>query len=390
MLPPSPSGPFNNKKAKKASAKILRKAVNAPLPQSDDADLIVHEQSSNPSGEESLSTTSGPLAVHETQEASGDLMVLEPEEDRDATAGHEPKVDERETAIPDAPWPFMIHPFQDDSLILYERVAAFDHFERTVKADRKQWEEEKAPCGSCGKRHPPPCATRSHLAAIKGAMAEGRQLRKEWDVQGRRPLGEPQGEMLKREVKMANSHQGLTTPAVAAKTAFCSTCAKYHPGGAKECTVPFCTKGCSLNHPLGEACGAAVKRFANIKRLHGGGDGPSEEKKSVPAPSKAMATGGFDTAKFKAFYDAIGDDPDVAKSSGELFKALATKRPAEEPAAKPSSNKKGKKKQKAGGESSCQVPKPAPKEPEGSDDKGKAKAKKGGVSTLTGTVFSHR
>jgi hypothetical protein len=390
MLPPAPSG--QSKKEKKAAAKILRKGVNVPLPQSDDADLIVqdHEQGSAPSGEESTSTTAGPPAVHETQVAVGDPMSLEHAENGEATEGHEPKVDQPETVDPDAPWPFIIHPFQDDSLVLYERVAAFDHFERQVKTGRQEWEEqtEKVPCGNCGKKHPPPCATRAQTASLRSALAEGRQIRKAWDVQGRRPPTEPYKEMLEGEVTMAFSHCGFTT--IIAKTAFCSICAKYHPGGARECTAPFCAKGCNLNHPPTEACGAAVKRFANVKHLQGGGDGPSEEKKLVPAPSEAKATGGFDKAKFKTFYEAVGDDPDVLKSAAELFQDLTSKRPAEEPAVKPGSNKKGKKKQKAGGESSCQDPKPAPKGPKGPDGKGKAKAKRGGASSLNGTAFSLR
>ncbi|CAN9371225.1 unnamed protein product [Alternaria alternata] len=406
-LPPSPSG--QTKKGRKADAKILRKAKKVALPQSDDADLIVHEQDSAPLGLESTSTFVGFPVAHEAQEANDDLMALEPKDATEGTAGHElkvadgetmavesmvtseaaaghvPKVDQRGTE--NEPWPFILHPFQDESLILYERLAAFGHFERGVKASRREWENgPKTPCERCDKKHPPPCGTRSQLRALKEALDQGKQLRKDWEAQRARPLTLPHGEMLAGEVLMSHSPRGLTSYA---KTAFCSLCAKFHPGGGKECNVPFCTKGCNLNHQKKESCGDAVKRFALIKKQQDGGEGESE-KMSVPAPSAARATDDIDTEKFGAFYDAIGDDPDVVRKAADLFKRLAQKRPAEEPAEKSGSDKKGKK--KAGSESSCQNPKPTPKGPPGPDDKGKGKAKpkRGGASSLSGTIFSLR
>ncbi|KAL1795918.1 hypothetical protein ACET3X_006142 [Alternaria dauci] len=387
-LPPSPSG--QTKKEKKAAAKLLRKGKNVPLPQSDDADLIVQhpEQDSAPLEMESTSIFVGGPGAETAQDADGDLMALGPKDTSDAAAGYVPKVDQPETeGSSDEPWPFIVHPFQQDSLILYERVAAFNHFERTVKTDRREWDEgPRAPCELCGRKHGPPCGTPGQLAALRSALLEGKQLRKEWSEQGAQPLGLPHEEMLEGEVHMLDSHRGLTS--TTAKTAFCGICAKYHPGGRKGCTVPFCTKGCNRNHQPWVACGAAEQRFALVNKHRNGGKGRSEEP--APAPSTAKATRGLDTDKFGIFYDSIGDDPTVVRDAAGLFKGLSKKRAAEESAEQAGSNKKGKK--KAGGEGSCQYPKPTPKGPDGPDDKGKGKAKpkRGGASRLNGSIFSHR
>ena len=158
-----------------------------------------------------------------------------------------------------------------------------------MKASRREWENgPKTPCERCDKKHPPPCGTRSQLRALKEALDQGKQLRKDWEAQRARPLTLPHGEILAGEVLMSHSPRGLTSYA---KTAFCSLCAKFHPGGGKECNVPFCTKGCNLNHQKKESCGDAVKRFALIKKQQDGGEGESE-KMSVPAPSAARATDG--------------------------------------------------------------------------------------------------
>lgn len=364
-----------------------------PVPQSGDADLIAptyvqtlllwleeNRNRADPSGAHvaqtaEASTSSAP--VPETGE-SGDA------EDEDTSKWmvlYVPRPD----VLPDG----LIHPFQDTSLTLLERVSAFNHWEAQVRAANLAWWNGGRPlCAVCGKKHPPPCRTPEYRAAMAAANTQGRQLRAELNSARMRAPTLRHDEMLAGEIVMGGSRNGITE--WKAKSTMCKTCAKWHSGGAEACTAPFCTQGCGLNHMPKEACGEVRKRFINLKLIEAGdgGEGKTEKKKSVPAPSQATATGSTNTTRFGVFLDSVGDDPNVIRAAGELFLAMCRKRSAEESAAEADSGKKKKdekKKKKTGGGNSCKDKDPSPKGPNGPGGKG------GGASRgFAGGVYGRR
>jgi hypothetical protein len=313
----------------------------------------------------------------------------------EATEGHEPEVAETEAEMVDVePTRYTFGLFQDESLTLQERVSAFNHYEWKVKTARRQWNEAdvKSTCTECGKQHPPPCMAKEQIGSHAVAIKEGRALRAEFSAKNSHPTL-PLEEMLDGEVVMAHS-SAFGFFAQKAKSALCRLCAKWHPGGQKECTTPFCTKGCNLNHLPWEPCGKAVKRFRDFGLLEGDGEeGEKEEKKKPePAPSQAKATGGTDTGKFSAFFDHLPDDPNVMGAAASLFSDMVRqKRPAEESAEKLDSTTEKKKKKTAGSGNTCQDTKPPPKGPKGSGGRGGRGGKGGrGASSLIGSIYSAR
>jgi hypothetical protein len=390
-LPPAPV--LRTRKEQTAARKLQRKAANVPLPQLVDADLSDHSME-----EVELS------GVHATQSVQAEPIpphvpgTEEPQNNDWVTAGDYMSFTEYQSPVPY--WglpPGTPYRFQDPSLTLQERVSVFNHFAAQVKATTAEWnkiEGEKPECIVCGKKHPPPCMSPEELRALGAVFKEGKKLRAEFVSAKMGPPTLPKEEMLDGEVVMRMSSFGFTE--WKSKTAFCKLCAKWHPGGAKECTAPFCTKGCNLNHQPLEGCGQARKRFQQlnlIKDEDGEGE-EDEEKQPAPAPREATAAGGISTAKFGAFLNSIDDDPHVINMAGRLFSDMVTsrKRPAEESVDKTGS--KTSKKGKTGGGKSCQDPKPPPKGPNGPGGRGGRGGKGGrggrGASSLNGSVYSVR
>jgi hypothetical protein len=386
-----PKGP-NQIDAERAEAQ--REAAAVPLPQSDDADLIVqdHWRVFALWGKAPGSIPAEPSGFHETQMVEGDAMssavpwTQELGYHSEVSAGHAPKAaelnSEMELDVPSG----MIHPFQDESLTLAERVSAFNRFDWEVRTPWKEWAKikgEKPKCTECERKHPPPCMTRAQHAALRAVLKEGKRLRDEFNSAKLGPPRLPHAEMLATEVVMAGSKNGVTQ--WKPKSTLCRLCAKWHPGGAKECQTPFCTKGCGLNHLPREACREAVKRFENLKLVQGkDGEGEWEEReKPTPAPSRARATGAIDLAKFGTFLNSLPDDPDVMKAAGELFSTMNRKRSTEKSAENADSDKKKEEKKTTGGGSSCRNMKPMPKGPNGPGGKGGK-----GTRGLSGSVYS--
>ncbi|KAH7071921.1 hypothetical protein BKA63DRAFT_567850 [Paraphoma chrysanthemicola] len=330
-FPPLPAG--QTKKDKKKARKELRKAANVPLPQSDDADLIVQNSEQDPPlrGEEPVSNQAGPSGLQEAQMVDADTsapvetQVSEPASE--AAEDHESEAAEPATSMevdaPAPPW----FPFRDTSLSLQERVSYFNRWSAELKALRKQWHEDGRPdCESCGGKHVPPCLNKEEQTLFKVISDEGKDLRAEFSAM-KTALRLPIEEMLEGEAVMGRSNNGFTE--WKDKATLCKLCARWHVGAKNGCSAPFCTKGCGLNHFPTEACGAAVKRFKNLKLMPGGGEGEEEEEKPKPAPSPAMASGSLNET-FAGFLAALPNDPDVLRGAAGLYSNMIRKRPAEQ------------------------------------------------------------
>ncbi|KAE8854147.1 hypothetical protein HRS9122_01139 [Pyrenophora teres f. teres] len=353
-LPPSPSG--QTKQAKKQAKKCQRKAVNVPLPEGDDVDLIEvsESNSSAPPGVQEPPVDDGsarqPVSP-QTQlpvrldEASADHVPADAESCTPIKVEHgasfekklPPVVDQRielrhgaSYVIPPlvpmvedmaAPTnPFLHDQFTNEYYTLTERVNMFNRFEQSLADRAKPYHDtvgEKPTCDRCGRKHPPPCLSKADIAVLKSLRAEGRRLRAEFSAAGSDVPKMPKNEMLEDELPMASCPAHGFTQAEKRNIPLCRTCAKFHPGGGKECTAPFCPKGCDLNHKPGESCSSAIKRFKNLDVYRGNGEGHGDKEKSAPAPapSDTMDTR-EDDAKFSSFYSALPNDPLVLQAAG--------------------------------------------------------------------------
>ncbi|KAH7371381.1 hypothetical protein BKA66DRAFT_444093 [Pyrenochaeta sp. MPI-SDFR-AT-0127] len=405
-LPSEPVG--QNKKKSIRERKLLRKAVKIPLPQSDDADLILHncEQDVAPPGAMPVSKCANPSGPQETQIVYGESRfsavhpTQESEDRSEEAAGYISNAIElaSEMEVEEVPSRTFYHPFQDESLSLLERVSAFNRFEWELKAPLLQWrktEGEKPTCMECGEKHPLPCRSQAERGRLAYAFKEGKKLRAELFSVNMGPPTLPHREMLEtlgpngsKEIHMGGSFNGFTT--MSSKPVFCRICARRHPGGAKECKTPFCTKGCNLNHPPPEPCAAAIKRFKSRMPAEAK-DGEEKEKERawkkeeetpMPVPTPAETGFGSEFGKFGTFFHSM------EKAAGELFAGMTPKRPAPEPAEKPGSEHKKRRKRRkkrTGGGNSCQNTEPAPQGPKGpSGDGGQ------GAQSAFGSVYSIR
>jgi len=241
------------------------------------------------------------------------------------------------TVDPNTPWRGTGECF-DERYTLEDRVRLAKEILEAVVALGDQWAaNDKPACGSCSKRHPPPCVKTQEGKDYSAFKRKARGLIK--SVEDPTPPAEEQSKGGKR------------------KRWACTLCARWHAGGEEACKAPLCEEDrCGLHHFLNESCDATHARFVQLGMRKPKLPPAQPVTQTFAAPQGGGVLDDADVLKLGAIWDSV--NPDQLK---KLTAALGKRKAEEEPkatAAPPS--KKPRSKQPKGNAVKEQAKEPSP------------------------------